>query len=234
MKWSSLACVTPQDLSLQIWWLLKKSRCSFNFHSMTTICPFKRRSVCISQPPKTLPAATSMFFLNYETLHSPSAEIIPKLVSAAAKNTINQCPMSALHLLEICLLLYAPTNLRSCYLTDYFTQVWRKNHVSANWHSGKSEVKVKVKHLVIVQKKLNFKAERSQFILTCQKRIQGSFPTTVLWQQAKRKAKSVRVICWLCCGIATKMHLSQKMKYTQKIKYSKGSIKVFLYRKFLA
>ena len=57
----------------------------------------------------------------------------------------------------------------------------KKKNISANIHSGKFEVTVKVKQLAIVQKKeFHFKAERRQSILTCQKRIQGSFPTTVL------------------------------------------------------
>lgn len=173
MEWSSLA---SQDLSLHCVLCLKTKRCSFNFPCLNTTCNFRRRSVCISQPPKTLPAATSVFMMRH---CSPTAEIIPKLVSVAAES-INQCTISAFHFVKICILLYGLTNLRSWYLTDSFTQVWKKPHISANSHSGKSEITAKVKQLVIVQKKFHFKAERSQFILTCQKRIQGSFPATVL------------------------------------------------------
>lgn len=61
-------------------------------------------------------------------------------------------------------------------------------HISANCHSGKFEVKVKQLGDCPKEISFHFKAE-SQFILTCQKRIRGSFLTAALLQQAKRKGK---------------------------------------------
>lgn len=226
--------VTPQDLSLHCGVLHSKTkRCSFNFPCLNTTCNFKRRSVCISQPPKTLPAATSIFFFNDETLCSPSAEIIPKLVSVAVKSTINQCTMSAFHLLEISLLLCGLTNLRSWYLTGYFTQVCKKTPHQCKLPVRQFEVTAKVKQLVIVQKKFHFKAERCQFTLTCQKRIRGSFPATVLWQQAKKRKKIV-LGSLTGCAVVLPSNLSEKIKYTQRIKCLKGSTKYFPYKKSLA
>lgn len=43
--------------------------------------------------------------------------------------------------------------------------------------------------MIVQNKEVHFKIEGKQSVLTHQKRIQGSFPTAVLQQQAVRKAK---------------------------------------------